>query len=94
MPDIDLDFPDRTKILDLIKHVPAAIETNGIFKKDIYEKKHYSGNLINELAVKFTDLEDFLKIRQFLEHRTQDAEQSENLVVGPRNKTTQLSLIN
>ena len=33
MPDIDLDFPDRTKILDLIKHVPAAIETNGIFKK-------------------------------------------------------------
>ena len=33
MPDIDLDFPDRTKILGLIKHVPAAIETNGIFKK-------------------------------------------------------------
>ena len=33
MPDIDIDFADRTKILDVIKHVPAAIETNGAFKK-------------------------------------------------------------
>ena len=33
MPDIDIDFADRTKILDVIKHVPAAIETNGTFKK-------------------------------------------------------------
>ena len=33
MPDIDIDFPDRTKVLDIIKHVPASIETNGTFKK-------------------------------------------------------------
>jgi DNA polymerase III alpha subunit len=33
MPDIDIDFADRTKILDVIKHVPAAMETNGSFKK-------------------------------------------------------------
>ena len=33
MPDIDIDFADRTKVLDIIKHVPAAIETNGTFKK-------------------------------------------------------------
>lgn len=30
MPDIDIDFADRTKVLDIIKHVPAAIDT---FKK-------------------------------------------------------------
>jgi hypothetical protein len=34
MPDIDIDFADRSKILDVIKHVPAAIqEDNGTFKK-------------------------------------------------------------
>jgi DNA polymerase III alpha subunit len=34
MPDIDIDFPDRTKILEKIKHVPAAIkDENGAFKK-------------------------------------------------------------
>jgi len=33
MPDIDIDFPDRTKVLDIIKHVPASIETNGTIKK-------------------------------------------------------------
>ena len=34
MPDIDLDFPDRSQILGAIKHVPASIkEDNGTFKK-------------------------------------------------------------
>ena len=33
MPDIDLDFADRRKVLDIIKHVPAAIKDNGTFKK-------------------------------------------------------------
>jgi DNA polymerase III alpha subunit len=34
MPDIDIDFADRTKVLDLIKHVPATIkDANGTFKK-------------------------------------------------------------
>jgi DNA polymerase III alpha subunit len=33
MPDIDLDFPDRKKVLDVIKHIPAAIKDNGTFKK-------------------------------------------------------------
>jgi DNA polymerase III alpha subunit len=30
MPDIDIDFADRTQVLDIIKHVPASIDT---FKK-------------------------------------------------------------
>jgi DNA polymerase III alpha subunit len=33
MPDIDIDFADRTKILDVIEHIPAAIKENGTFKK-------------------------------------------------------------
>jgi DNA polymerase III alpha subunit len=33
MPDIDIDFADRTKALALFKHATAAIEDNGTFKK-------------------------------------------------------------
>ena len=34
MPDIDIDFADRTKALDVIKHIPAAIvDKDGAFKK-------------------------------------------------------------
>lgn len=34
MPDIDLDFPDRTRVLDIIKHVPAILDDG---------KKHNTG---------------------------------------------------
>ena len=33
MPDIDIDFADRTKILDIIKHVPATIFEKGVNRK-------------------------------------------------------------
>jgi hypothetical protein len=34
VPDVDLDFADRTKALDVIKHIPAAIvDKDGAFKK-------------------------------------------------------------
>ena len=33
MPDIDIDFADRSKALTHFKHVAAAIEDNGTFKK-------------------------------------------------------------
>jgi DNA polymerase III alpha subunit len=33
MPDIDIDFADRTKALDKLEHVVAAIVDNGTFKK-------------------------------------------------------------
>lgn len=33
MPDIDIDFLDRTDALNILKHVPASIEDNGTFKK-------------------------------------------------------------
>ena len=33
MPDIDIDFADRTKALELFDHVTAAIDDNGTYKK-------------------------------------------------------------
>jgi len=33
MPDIDIDFADRTKALELFDHVVAAIDDNGTYKK-------------------------------------------------------------
>jgi DNA polymerase III alpha subunit len=33
MPDIDIDFADRTKILSIIKHIPASINEHNTFKK-------------------------------------------------------------
>jgi DNA polymerase III alpha subunit len=33
MPDIDIDFADRKKVLDIIQHVPACIKENTLFKK-------------------------------------------------------------
>jgi DNA polymerase III alpha subunit len=33
MPDIDIDFADRTRALDKLKHIGAAISDNGSFKK-------------------------------------------------------------
>jgi hypothetical protein len=33
MPDIDIDFADRTKALEAFNHVTAAIDDNGVFKK-------------------------------------------------------------
>ena len=33
MPDIDIDFADRDKILSMIRHVPASRLDNGTFKK-------------------------------------------------------------
>lgn len=33
MPDIDIDFADRKRVLDIIQHVPAAIVDGNTFKK-------------------------------------------------------------
>lgn len=33
VPDIDIDFADRNKILDIIKHVPATISEKGVNRK-------------------------------------------------------------
>ena len=40
MPDIDIDFPDRTRVLDIIKHIPASIDS---------AKKHNTGVYCQEI---------------------------------------------
>ena len=45
MPDIDIDFADRKKVLDVIKHVPACRVENGQIKK------HNTGVYCHEIPV-------------------------------------------
>lgn len=46
MPDVDIDFADRTRILEIIKHVPASIKDNtGSFKR------HNTGVYCHEIPV-------------------------------------------
>jgi DNA polymerase III alpha subunit len=45
MPDIDIDFADRTKILDIIKHVPATISEKGV------NRKHNTGVYCSSIPV-------------------------------------------
>lgn len=45
MPDIDIDFADRNKILDIIKHVPATISEKGV------NKKHNTGVYCSSIPV-------------------------------------------
>jgi len=42
MPDIDIDFADRSKILDIIKHIPASIDQN---------KKHLTGIYPHQIPI-------------------------------------------
>jgi DNA polymerase III alpha subunit len=42
MPDIDIDFADRTKVLDIVKHVTATLDG---------EKKHNTGVYCHEIPV-------------------------------------------
>lgn len=45
MPDIDIDFADRTKILDIIPHIPAAI-----IEKDVI-RKHNTGVYCSSIPI-------------------------------------------
>lgn len=45
MPDIDIDFADRTKVLDIIQHVPASIIEKGV------ARKHNTGVYTTEIPV-------------------------------------------
>ena len=42
MPDIDIDFADRSKILNIIRHVPASIS---------YDKKHNTGVYVHSIPI-------------------------------------------
>ena len=46
MPDIDIDFHDRTQILNIIEHIPASI-----IEKDLV-KKHNTGVYCQQIPTK------------------------------------------
>jgi hypothetical protein len=61
MPDIDIDFLDRTQILDVIKHIPAAIKEQDNFKKHnsgIYCHSIPQNPLTNLSAIDYKEAED------------------------------------
>ena len=85
MPDIDIDFADRKKVLDIIKHVPAAIKDNETFKK------HNTGvychsipyNPITDTAsidYKIADSRGYLKIDFLNVNMYKDVQSEEHLV--------------
>lgn len=45
MPDIDIDFADRTKVLEVIKHIPASMKDGDNYKK------HNTGIYCHEIPV-------------------------------------------
>ena len=45
MPDIDIDFADRSQVLELVKHVPARQEVQG------QVRKHNSGIYVTDIPV-------------------------------------------
>ena len=61
MPDIDIDFLDRTQILDVIKHIPAAIKEQDNFKKHnsgIYCHSIPQNPLTNLSAIDYKEAKD------------------------------------
>jgi len=61
MPDIDIDFADRTKILDIIKHVPATILEKGVNKKHntgVYSSSIPVNPLTGNASIDYREAED------------------------------------
>ncbi len=62
MPDIDIDFADRTLVLDKLKHVAASIkESNDTFKKHntgVYCTSIPYNPLTNQATIDYKDAED------------------------------------
>ena len=82
MPDIDIDFPDRTKILDVIPHVPAAIIENNLYKKHntgVYCQQIPVNPLTNTASLDYKEAEtrgyfkiDFLNVTVYKDVRDEE----------------------
>jgi hypothetical protein len=55
MPDIDIDFADRTKVLNLIKHVPAALEDG---------KRHNTGVYCQQIPINILSGQSSINYKQ------------------------------
>ena len=82
MTDIDIDFADRKQILELIKHIPASIESNGIFKKHntgVYCHSIPYNPLTDTASIEYKEAEDrgyfkidFLNVNAYAGVRDED----------------------
>ena len=82
MTDIDIDFADRKQILDIIKHIPASIELNGIFKKHntgVYCHSIPYNPLTDTASIEYKEAEDrgyfkidFLNVNAYAGVRDED----------------------
>ena len=58
LPDIDLDFPDRTKILDIIEHVPAVMKDGKKHNTGVYCHKIPVNPLTGMASIEYEPAED------------------------------------
>ena len=58
MPDIDLDFPDRSKVLDVIKHVPAILEGGKKHNTGVYCHEIPMNPLTGNASIDYNEAED------------------------------------
>ena len=82
MPDIDIDFPDRKQVLDIIQHVPAAIKENHTFKKHntgVYCHSIPYNPLTDTASIDYKEAEDrgyfkidFLNVNVYKDVRDED----------------------
>ena len=80
--DIDIDFSDRTKVLNLIKHIPASINEKGTFKKHntgVYCQPIPYNPITNASSVDYKTAEergyfkiDFLNVSMYKDVRDED----------------------
>ena len=82
MTDIDIDFADRKQVLEIIKHIPASIESNGIFKKHntgVYCHSIPYNPLTDTASIEYKEAEDrgyfkidFLNVNAYTGVRDED----------------------
>lgn len=79
MPDIDLDFPNRAAILDLIEHVPAVLKNGKKHNTGIYCQKIPKNPLTGLSSIEYKEAEargyfkiDFLNVNVYNSIRDED----------------------
>jgi DNA polymerase III alpha subunit len=79
MPDIDIDFADRTKVLDIIKHVPATLEDGRKHNTGVYCHKIPVNPITGQASIDYVSAEergyfkiDFLNVGIYQDIKDED----------------------
>jgi hypothetical protein len=79
MPDIDIDFPDRTAILDIISHVPASIKGDKKHNTGVYCQRIPVNPLTGLSSIDYNEAEkrgyfklDFLNVGVYKDIKSED----------------------